>query len=70
MTEPKLCVQCRHMQDRECRYPSNVTLSLIDGQLKPLQSMAYLRQRHGKGYVTCEPEGRWWEPNVQIAAAA
>jgi len=70
MSEPKLCVQCRHMRDRDCIHPNNVKQSMVDGVMGPVNTLHYLRQRHSDSYQACEPEGRWWEPNVQVAEAA
>lgn len=61
MSDLKLCVQCRHMKDADCQHPNNMQVSMIDGVLKPIHTLAYLRQMHPESYMKCEPCGKWWE---------
>ena len=69
MSETKLCVNCLHQRDRDCHHPNNVERSMVDGLIKPMHTLAYLRQAHPDAYIKCEPHGRWWEPQqLQVAA--
>jgi hypothetical protein len=63
----KLCVNCRHMKDRDCHHPKNMETSMVDGLHKPMNTPGYLRQLHASGYKRCEPDGQWWESNADYA---
>jgi hypothetical protein len=56
MSEPKLCIDCKHQKDRSC-YHSSYVIDLVDGKLL-YQACAIMRLEH----YPCKPEAILFEP--------
>jgi hypothetical protein len=56
MESPKLCIDCKHLYQRECQHPS-LGISLVDG--KPKSEFAAIMRLEQN---SCKPAGLLFEP--------
>ena len=56
MSEPKLCIDCKHFKARSCYHPSN-GIDLVEGKIQS-EFCAIMRLQ----YRECKPEGLLFEP--------
>jgi hypothetical protein len=60
MSEPKLCINCKHYKTRNCYHPKN-GIDLVDGGLKS-DMCVVMRSEAGK----CKPSALLFEPQEAV----
>lgn len=60
-----LCKNCRYIRPGMvgCLHPANMKFSLVDGEMHPVQSIEFCRERAGH----CGPDAKNFSPILEVA---